>query len=83
MIRNRLYNKQLKDSISAVIFNLLPVIQQNFLKKQQTVACLSNSHCMGACCRSSLALAAGKFTAKKGRANMLARVVIGGLKFNY
>jgi len=40
MIRNRLYNKQLKDSISAVIFNLLPVIQQNFLKKQQTVACL-------------------------------------------
>ena len=39
MICNRLYNKQLKDSISAVIFNLLPVIQQNFLKKQQIVAC--------------------------------------------
>ena len=66
MIRNRLYNKQLKDSNSAVIFNLLPVIQQNFLKKQQTVACLSNSHCIGACCRSSLALAAGNLRPKKG-----------------
>ena len=39
MIHNRLYNKQLNDSISVVIFNLLLIIRQNFPKKQQKVAC--------------------------------------------
>jgi len=33
MIHNSLYDKQLKDSISAVISSLLPVIWLNFQKK--------------------------------------------------
>lgn len=43
MIRNGLYSKQLKDSNSAVIFNLLAVTRQNFPKTQKLLVQL-NSH---------------------------------------